>query len=91
MQQHVRGSNFSDERRLIRGYTVVAQLRPNQGYLSALMKLLGHKDIRMTLCYVEVTQQDLQREFHQARQNAAHPHRLPTLALPRDTKKLVRT
>jgi hypothetical protein len=40
---------------------------------------------------VEVTQQDLQREFHQARQNAAHPHRLPTLALPRDTKKLVRT
>ncbi len=53
--------------------------------LSALMKLLGHKDIRMTLRYVEVTQQDLQREFHQARQNAAHPHRLPTLALPKDT------
>jgi predicted component of type VI protein secretion system len=48
------------------------------------MKLLGHKDIRMTLRYVEVTQQDLQREFHQARQNAAHPHRLPTLALPKD-------
>jgi site-specific recombinase XerD len=52
--------------------------------LPALMKLLGHKDIRMTLRYVEVTQQDLQREFHQARQNAAHPHRLPTLALPKD-------
>ena len=46
------------------------------------MKLLGHKDIRMTLRYTEVSQQDLQREFHQARQNAAHPHRLPTLALP---------
>jgi len=41
------------------------------------MKLLGHKDIRMTLRYAEVTQQDLQREFHQARQNAVHPHRLP--------------
>jgi hypothetical protein len=48
------------------------------------MKLLGHRDIRMTLRYVEVTQQDLQREFHQARQNAAHPHHLPTLALPKD-------
>jgi hypothetical protein len=40
------------------------------------MQLLGHKDIRMTLRYVEVTQQDLQREFHQARQNAGHSHRV---------------
>jgi len=52
--------------------------------LPALMQLLGHKDIRMTLRYLEVTQQDLQREFHQARQNAAHSHRLPTLALPKN-------
>jgi hypothetical protein len=52
--------------------------------LPALMKLLGHKDIKMSLRYVQVTQQDLQREFHQARQNAAHPHRLPTLALPKE-------
>jgi len=52
--------------------------------LPALMKLLGHKDIRMTLRYTEVTQQDLQREFHQARQNVAHPHHLPTLALPQE-------
>ncbi len=51
--------------------------------LPALMQLLGHKDIRMTLRYVQVTQQDLQREFHQARQNAAHPHRLPALSLPK--------
>jgi hypothetical protein len=36
----------------------------------------------MTLRYVQVTQQDLQRESHQARQNAAHPHRLPTFSLP---------
>jgi hypothetical protein len=34
--------------------------------------------------YVAVTQQDLQREFHQARQNAVHPHRMPTLSLPKD-------
>lgn len=52
--------------------------------LPALMKLLGHKDITMTLRYLQVTQQDLQREFHQARQNAAHPHRLPSLSLPTD-------
>jgi site-specific recombinase XerD len=49
--------------------------------LPALMQLLGHKDIRMTLRYLQVTQQDLQREFRQARHNAAHPHRLPPLPL----------
>ena len=47
--------------------------------LPALMQMLGHKDIRMTLRYVEVTQLDLQREFHAARQNAAQPYRMPTL------------
>ena len=52
--------------------------------LPALMKLLGHKDIRMTLRYVLVTQQDLQREYHQVRQNAAQLHRVPTLALPKN-------
>ena len=50
--------------------------------LPALMQLLGHQDIRMTLRYVQVTQQDLQREFHTARQNAAQPHRPPTLSVP---------
>ena len=50
--------------------------------LPALMRLLGHNDIRMTLRYVQVTQQDLQREFHAARQNAVQPHRLPTLTVP---------
>jgi site-specific recombinase XerD len=53
--------------------------------LPALMQLLGHKDIRMTLRYVEVTQQDLQREYHKARQNAAQRHRLPTLSVPPST------
>jgi site-specific recombinase XerD len=50
--------------------------------LPALMQLLGHKDIRMTLRYVQVTQQDLQREFHAARQRAAQPHPLPVLSVP---------
>ena len=52
--------------------------------LPALMKLLGHHDVRMTLRYSAVTLQDLQREFHKARQNAAHPHRLPTPPLPQE-------
>jgi site-specific recombinase XerD len=50
--------------------------------LPALMQLLGHKDIRMTLRYVLVTQVDLQREFYTARRNAAEPHRIPVLSLP---------
>ncbi len=50
--------------------------------LPALMQLLGHKDIRMTLRYVQVTQQDLQREFHLARQNAVTRQLAPTLPLP---------
>jgi hypothetical protein len=50
--------------------------------LPALMQLLGHKDIRMTLRYVQVTQQDLQREFHTARQHAAPSHQLPVLSIP---------
>jgi len=45
------------------------------------MQLLGHKDIRMTLRYLQVTQQDLQREFHLARQAAPRHHLLPKLPL----------
>jgi hypothetical protein len=33
--------------------------------------------------YIQVTQQDMQREFHQARQNAAQPHHQPTLSIPK--------
>lgn len=50
--------------------------------LPALMKMMGHKDIRMTLRYVEVVQLDLQREFHRARQNTASLHSIPQLPLP---------
>lgn len=50
--------------------------------LPALMQLLGHKDIRTTLRYVRVTQQDLQREFHSARRRAAQPHPVPVLSVP---------
>ena len=50
--------------------------------LPAVMQLLGRKDIRMTLRYVEVTQRDLQREFHTARLNADQSHRLPVPSVP---------
>jgi site-specific recombinase XerD len=51
--------------------------------LPALMQLLGHNDIAMTMRYLQVTQQDLQREFRQARQNA--PHSVPALSVPEPT------
>ena len=50
--------------------------------LPALMQILGHKDVRMTLRYVEVVQLDLQREFHRARQNPLLLHSIPQLPLP---------
>lgn len=54
--------------------------------LPALMRLLGHKDIRMTLRYLQVTQQDLQREFHTARRHATQPHQVPVLSVPNSTR-----
>lgn len=53
--------------------------------LPALMQMLGHKDVRMTLRYVEVVQLDLQREFHRARQNPVVLHFIPQLPLPSST------
>ncbi len=46
--------------------------------LPALMKLLGHHNANMTLLYVEVTQQDLQREYLAARLQARHMVPVPT-------------
>jgi integrase len=40
--------------------------------LPALMKLLGHTDPEMTMRYVEVASNDLQREFHLARSQPRH-------------------
>ena len=50
--------------------------------LPALMQMLGHKDVRMTLRYVAVVQLDLQREFHRARQNPVVFHSIPQLSVP---------
>jgi len=44
------------------------------------MQLLGHKEHLMTLRYVQVTLQDLQREFHAARRST---HRtIPAIQCP---------
>ena len=53
--------------------------------LPAVVKLLGHKSPRMTLQYLEITQQDLQREFHLARSHPRHiapPSRVPSSTSP---------
>ena len=47
----------------------------------AVMKLLGHKSPHMTLQYLEITQQDLQREFQLARSNPRHLPPQPKAAL----------
>ena len=47
--------------------------------LPALMKLLGHRTANMTLRCVEITQKDLQREFHLAH---LHPRHLIPLPAP---------
>ena len=47
--------------------------------LPALMQMMGHRDIRMTLHYVQVVQLDLQREFHRAREKTASLYSIPQL------------
>jgi integrase len=46
--------------------------------LPAVVKLLGHKTPRMTLEYLEITQQDLQREYRLARSQPRHHTPLPS-------------
>jgi site-specific recombinase XerD len=53
--------------------------------LPAVMHLLGHKSVNMTLRYIQVTQNDLQREYHRARQNIATLYAIPELPSTRPT------
>jgi integrase len=53
--------------------------------LPALMKLLGHRNANMTLRYVEITQHDLQREFHQARIAPRHLIPVPPVSVGSET------
>jgi len=54
--------------------------------LAALKQILGHRDIRMTMAYVQITQNDLQREYHLARKNLASLYTLPQPALSKDVE-----
>ncbi len=44
---------------------------------AAVIKLLGHKSPHMTLEYLEITQQDFQREFHLALSPSQTPGPVP--------------
>ena len=56
--------------------------------LPALMKLMGHKSVLMTLRYLKVAQPDLQREFYRARQNSTQYYSLPSLCVSTATPDL---
>jgi hypothetical protein len=47
--------------------------------LPAVKELLGHKDIRMTMVYIQVTRTDLRQQYHQARDKIAGAYALPHL------------
>ena len=48
--------------------------------LPALKEILGHRDIQMTMRYVQVTQTDLQREYLLARRKMEKIHTVPQLS-----------
>ena len=50
--------------------------------LPGVMQLLGHRTIQMTLLYVQVSQTDLQQQYHLARQRMAGLHSMPKLVAP---------
>jgi hypothetical protein len=51
----------------------------------AIMKLLGHKSLDMTMLYLDVALTDVEREFHRALSQPRHlvPQPKPTTVLPR--------
>jgi hypothetical protein len=53
--------------------------------LPVLKELLGHRDIRMTMVYVQVTQNNLQRQYHLARQTFSRLHLIPELPVNQPT------
>ena len=60
-------------------HTYASEMLRAGASLPAVMHLLGHKTVTMTLRYVQVTQNDLQREYHSARQNMATLYAIPEL------------
>ena len=69
-------------------HTYASEMLRAGASLPAVMHLLGHKNIAMTLRYVLVTQNDLQREYHNARQNIDTLYAVPELPGTRPTTEL---
>src|SRR5438045_3100664 len=65
-----------------RRHTFATEMLRSGVSLPALMKLLGHSTPKMTLLYAEITQADLQREFHLARSHPRHLVPPPKLSVP---------
>lgn len=63
-------------------HTFATSMLRNGVSLLALKEMLGHRSIAMTMRYVLVSQVDMQREYHKARQNMALRYCLPKIALP---------
>jgi site-specific recombinase XerD len=64
-------------------HTYASEMIRSSVTLPAVMKLLGHADPKMTMRYVDVTSNDLQREYHLAREKPRHlipPPKAPTLS-----------
>src|SRR5262249_46853382 len=53
-------------------HTYASEMIRSSVTLPALMKLLGHADPEMTMRYVDVTSNDLQREYNLAREKPRH-------------------
>jgi site-specific recombinase XerD len=64
-------------------HTYASEMLRAGASLPAVMYLLGHKQITMTLRYVQVTQNDLQREYQRARQSMGKLHPIPELPVTR--------
>lgn len=49
-----------------------------------MKELLGHAKIEMTLNYTQVSQVDLQRQYHEARAYLANQYQVPRLSMARE-------
>jgi site-specific recombinase XerD len=55
--------------------------------LPVLMHILGHRTIRMTMRYVQITQEDVQRSYGKAMATIANRYSLPVVSLPDDSNQ----
>jgi len=55
--------------------------------LPVLMRILGHRTIRMTMRYVQITQEDVQRAYGIAMESIANRYPLPLVSLPDGSKQ----